>query len=106
MMGMQWICHDWSDAECVKVLRNCYWAVPDNINGKVIIAENILPEDPNQEAAVSGSIGDVIMLTVNPGGRERTEKEFHALAEQAGFKRLIKVCVAFNIWIIELYKSN
>lgn len=101
---MKWICHDWSDAQCLKLLRNCYESLPEN--GKVIIAESILPEDPNNEAAAMGSIGDVVMLTVNPGGRERTEMEFHALAKQAGFKQLIKVCVAFTIWIIQLHKSN
>nr|GEW01685.1 caffeic acid 3-O-methyltransferase [Tanacetum cinerariifolium] len=39
---MKWICHDWSDAHCLKFLKNCYEALPDH--GKVIVAECILPE--------------------------------------------------------------
>ncbi|WKA07683.1 hypothetical protein VitviT2T_025473 [Vitis vinifera] len=27
---MKWICHDWSDAHCLKFLKNCYQALPDN----------------------------------------------------------------------------
>ncbi|KAK4436175.1 Caffeic acid 3-O-methyltransferase [Sesamum alatum] len=100
---MKWICHDWSDAHCRKLLKNCYEALPEN--GKVIIADSILPEDPNsglsfQRAAHS----DVIMLAFNPGGKERSEMEFQALAQYAGFREVRKVCCAFNIWIIEFHK--
>ncbi|KAL0452359.1 UNVERIFIED_CONTAM: Caffeic acid 3-O-methyltransferase [Sesamum latifolium] len=100
---MKWICHDWSDSHCQKLLKNCYDALPDN--GKVIIADSILPEDPNSGPAFKrAAAGDVIMLAFNPGGKERSEKEFHALAQYAGFREVIKVCSAFNIWIIEFHK--
>ncbi|KAL8048489.1 hypothetical protein ABFX02_07G069700 [Erythranthe guttata] len=46
----------------------------------------------------------LIMLTHNPGGRERTEKEFHTLAKAVGFREFIKVCSPRNIWIMELVK--
>lgn len=100
---MQWICHDWSDAHCKKLLKNCYEALPEN--GKVIIGESILPDDPNSGPTALYPIqADVIMLTITPGGKERTEKEFQTLAKQAGFKQLIQVCCAYNIWIMELHK--
>ncbi|KAI3471272.1 hypothetical protein Pfo_027935 [Paulownia fortunei] len=100
---IKWICHDWSDAHCQKLLKNCYEALPEN--GKVIVAESIFPEDPNSELAYSRvAQGDVIMLAYNPGGKERSEKEFQALAKHAGFKQLIKVCSALNIWIMEFHK--
>ncbi|KAK4403717.1 Caffeic acid 3-O-methyltransferase [Sesamum angolense] len=99
----KWICHDWSDAHCQKLLKNCYDALPDN--GKVIIADSILPEDPNSGPAFRRAAhGDVIMLAFNPGGKERSEKEFQALAQYAGFREVTKVCSAFNIWIIEFLK--
>ncbi|KAH6805017.1 O-methyltransferase 1 [Perilla frutescens var. frutescens] len=102
---MKWICHDWSDAHCVKVLKNCYDSLPEN--GKVIVAESILPEDPQSwSKALLAINGDVIMLNANLGGKERTEVEFQALAQQAGFKQLIKVCAASHIWIMEFHKSN
>ncbi|KAF3644273.1 Caffeic acid 3-O-methyltransferase [Capsicum annuum] len=48
---MKWICHDWSDDHCIKLLKNCYEALP--ANGKVIIAECILPEAPDTSAAIN-----------------------------------------------------
>ncbi|KAG6435011.1 hypothetical protein SASPL_106659 [Salvia splendens] len=47
---------------------------------------------------------DVIMLAHNPGGKERTEKEFHHLAKAAGFNHFHKACCAYNSWIMELLK--
>ncbi|KAK4431250.1 Caffeic acid 3-O-methyltransferase 1 [Sesamum alatum] len=100
---MKWICHDWSDEHCLKFLKNCYEALPEN--GKVILAECILPEAPDTGLATKNVIHvDVIMLAHNPGGKERTEKEFQALSEGAGFKGFNKVCCAHNSWIMELRK--
>ncbi|CAL5381448.1 unnamed protein product [Camellia sinensis] len=79
-----WICHDWSDEHCLKLLKSCYKALPDN--GKVIIAELILPEVPDTKIANQIAIVvDAIMLANTPDGKERTEKEFEALAKGAGF---------------------
>ncbi|XP_011084575.1 caffeic acid 3-O-methyltransferase [Sesamum indicum] len=100
---MKWICHDWDDAHCLKILKNCYVAIPEN--GKVIIAERILSEAPHSDPLASiGFTVDLLMLAYNPGGKERTEKEFQALAKEAGFRQFHKVCCAFSIWIIELHK--
>ncbi|CAA6656519.1 unnamed protein product [Spirodela intermedia] len=41
---MKWILHDWSDENCLKVLTNCWKALPDL--GKVIVMESILPQTP------------------------------------------------------------
>ncbi|KAI5657502.1 hypothetical protein M9H77_26295 [Catharanthus roseus] len=100
---MKWICHDWSDAHCLKFLKNCHEALPEN--GKVILAECLLPEAPDSTLSTQNTVHvDVIMLAHNPGGKERTEKEFEALAKGAGFRGFIKVCCAYNSWIMELLK--
>ena len=84
-----------SDAHCLKFLKNCYQALPKN--GKVIICECILQEAPNTSLATNGVVHiDVIMLAHNPGGKERTQKEFEALAMGAGFQGFKVVCCAFN----------
>ncbi|KAK6129368.1 hypothetical protein DH2020_036884 [Rehmannia glutinosa] len=89
---MKWICHDWSDAQCLKILKNCQESLPEN--GKVIIAECILSEIPNTALSASlGFTGDVMMLAYNPGGKERTEKEFQVLAKESGFKEFRKVTI-------------
>ncbi|KAL8538227.1 hypothetical protein ACS0TY_000265 [Phlomoides rotata] len=100
---MKWICHDWSDEHCIKFLKNCYDALPEN--GKVLLAECVLPEELDTGLATKNVVHiDVIMLAHNPGGKERTEKEFHNLSKAAGFKGFNKACCAYNTWIIELLK--
>ncbi|KAJ0101950.1 hypothetical protein Patl1_05556 [Pistacia atlantica] len=100
---MKWICHDWSDEHCLKFLKNCYKALPDN--GKVIVCEYILPEmpDPSLSSKVPIHV-DCIMLAHNPGGKERTEQEFKALAKDSGFQEFQVVCSAFNTHIMEFIK--
>lgn len=95
--------HDWSDAECLKILRNCKEAVREK--GKVIIVDSILPEIP--ESGVGDCLmeeKDIMMLMYLQGAKERTEMEFRALAKEAGFKEFRKVCTACAMWVIELYK--
>ncbi|KAL5192535.1 Caffeic acid 3-O-methyltransferase [Glycine soja] len=101
---MKWICHDWSDDHCLKFLKNCYEALPDN--GKVIVAECILPVAPDSSLATKGVVhGDVIMLAHNPGGKERTEEEFEALAKGSGFQGFLVLCCAFNTYVMEFLKK-
>uniref|UniRef100_A0A2P2NZ83 caffeate O-methyltransferase n=1 Tax=Rhizophora mucronata TaxID=61149 RepID=A0A2P2NZ83_RHIMU len=101
---MKWICHDWSDEHCLKFLKNCYDALP--ANGKVIVAEYILPEAPDSSLATKCVIHvDLIMLAHNPGGKERTLKEFEALAKKAGFQGFRVVCSAFSTQVMEFLKT-
>jgi caffeic acid 3-O-methyltransferase len=39
---LQYILHDWDDENCVKILKNCYKALP--ADGKVITVDHVLPE--------------------------------------------------------------
>ncbi|XVE73616.1 hypothetical protein DITRI_Ditri11bG0133100 [Diplodiscus trichospermus] len=41
---MKLILHDWGDEQCLRILRNCYKAIPDN--GKVIVVDSIIPVMP------------------------------------------------------------
>ncbi|PKA46173.1 Tricetin 3',4',5'-O-trimethyltransferase [Apostasia shenzhenica] len=100
---LKWILHDWSDEQSVNVLKNCYKALP--ANGKVLILEYILPDspEPTREAQVVFH-ADLMMLAHNPGGKERTEKEFKDLADRSGFSRFKANFIFANAWIIELQK--
>lgn len=74
-------------------------------NGKVIVAECILPVTPEAVAAAKVVVHvDVIMLAHNPGGKERTESEFKALANSAGFTGFRVVCNASNTHIMKFLK--
>ncbi|XP_077248354.1 caffeic acid 3-O-methyltransferase-like [Tasmannia lanceolata] len=98
------ILHNWSDEQCLKLLKNCFKALPDS--GKLIVAESILPIAPatDNPAANFPIVLDMMMLAHNPGGIERTEKEFEALAKGAGFAGIRVVCYVYITWVMEFYK--
>lgn len=101
---MQWICHDWNDEQCLKFLKNCYDSLPET--GKVIIAEYIIPAVPDSNLASKCVFQmDVIMLCHSSGGRERTEKEYEALAKGAGFQGFRVACRASNLCVMEFLKK-
>ncbi|OMO70071.1 O-methyltransferase, family 2 [Corchorus olitorius] len=100
---MKWILHDWSDEHCVKLLKNCYEAIPDD--GKVIVLDVVLPVLPEPNAFVRGTLMiDVLMMTQSPGGKERTKPEFEALATKAGFSGIRYKCFVCNFCVMELFK--
>ena len=87
----------------MKLLKNCYVAIPDD--GKVIVMEGVAPTVPETTAAAKVVIqGDVLMMTQSIEGKERTRDEFKALATKAGFKHIKFVCFLSNYWIIEFSK--
>ncbi|KAJ7965002.1 putative O-methyltransferase [Quillaja saponaria] len=48
-VSLMYVLHDWSDEECIKILKNCRKAIPEQ-NGKVIIVDIVL-EQQGQEAS-------------------------------------------------------
>ncbi|OIW02360.1 hypothetical protein TanjilG_08507 [Lupinus angustifolius] len=100
---MKCVLHDWSDEDCLKVLKNCYAAIPDN--GKVIVVEGVLPFEPETTDTVKSiSQFDVLMMTTNPGGKERSEYEFMTLAKGAGFSGISYKCFVYEFWVMEFFK--
>ncbi|KAL3519222.1 hypothetical protein ACH5RR_021811 [Cinchona calisaya] len=100
---LKMILHDWSDDHCLKLLKNCFKALPDH--GKVIVVDLILPVKPDTSTFVKGIFqADVLMMTQNPGGKERSEADVWALAIGAGFKDTKLECRAGNVGVLELYK--
>ncbi|XP_027333153.1 caffeic acid 3-O-methyltransferase-like [Abrus precatorius] len=101
---MKWVCHDWNDEQCLKLLKNCYDSLPNT--GKVILAEGILPEIPDSKLTSRCEFQmDIIMLCHSYGGRERTQKEYEALANEAGFQGFCVACRALNIYLMEFLKN-
>ncbi|OMO63188.1 O-methyltransferase, family 2 [Corchorus capsularis] len=99
----EWILHNWSDGHCVKLLKNCYKAIPDD--GKVIVLDAVLPVIPEPNGFVrAASVMDFQMLAQIPGGKERTKQEFEALATQAGFSGIRYECFVCNLCLMEFFK--
>nr|GEV60961.1 caffeic acid 3-O-methyltransferase-like [Tanacetum cinerariifolium] len=100
---MKWVLHGWSDSNCIKLLKNCYKSLPEH--GKVIVVDKILPVLPDTCSYTKcGTNQDTIMMTQTPGGKERTEDEFLALAKGAGFGGMRKTCKVCTFWVMEFYK--
>lgn len=78
------VLHGFKDAEAIALLKNCRAVIPQS--GTVLIIEFILPRlvsqaDPDLEGHLMADLG---MLAIT-GGKERTELEWRALVEAAGF---------------------
>ncbi|KAF8393010.1 hypothetical protein HHK36_021251 [Tetracentron sinense] len=97
------VLHDWSDDSCLKLLEKCYEALPGH--GKLIVIESALPVAPETTLAAIGVCKkDLVMMLQTPGGKERTQPEFVALANGAGFSGVRFVCHANPFWVMEFYK--
>ncbi|VYS49845.1 unnamed protein product [Arabidopsis thaliana] len=81
---MKWILHDWTDEDCVKILKNCWKSLPEK--GKVIIVEVVTPEEPKINDISSNIVFgmDMLMLAVSSGGKERSLSQFETLASDSG----------------------
>ncbi|CAK9150072.1 unnamed protein product [Ilex paraguariensis] len=99
---MQWIMHDWSDEDCIKILKNCREAIPEK-TGKIIIVEVVLQPGGDGPFDKVGLMLDLAMLTHFSGGKERTEVEWKKILEEGGFSsyKIIKIPALQSI--IEAY---
>lgn len=78
------VIHDWDDARSSSILRNCHQALP--VEGTLILVERIMPETPTVAGEDKAhAMSDLNMLR-GPGGLERTEKEYHRLLNENGFR--------------------
>ncbi|KAI4318660.1 hypothetical protein MLD38_032336 [Melastoma candidum] len=85
---LMWVLHDWSDNDCIRILKNCSDAVPKD-KGKVIIVEAVIEED-EEEGEGDGLRGvrltlDMVMMSHTKEGKERTRREWEYLLKEAGF---------------------
>ncbi|MFI0373551.1 methyltransferase [Actinomadura sp. 1N219] len=75
------VIHDWDDEKATAILRNCRAAMrPD---ARILLLEQVMPEIVTPET--QGVVRNDLNMLVCTGGRERTEAEFRALLDAAGF---------------------
>lgn len=96
--------HDWDDEHCLKIIKNCYAALPDH--GKVIACEFILPEAPDSEDVTRMAYQFDVIMMIGPNGKERTQPEFEALGKAAGFESFRVACSDYDFKIMEFIKKN
>ncbi|MED6198133.1 hypothetical protein PIB30_063052 [Stylosanthes scabra] len=98
------VLHDWDNKECLKILKNCHKAIPND--GKVIVADKVLPALPKQsDVAKMAFRSDVFMMIQTSKEMERTQKDFMDLAKASGFSTVRFVCSASTLWVMEFYKQ-
>ncbi|KAG9451538.1 hypothetical protein H6P81_011503 [Aristolochia fimbriata] len=101
---MKTILHDWNDEMCVKLLRNCWEALPPE-GGKVIAVEYVLPpEVGNDTASLVATTHDILVMACCPEAKERTLKEFGHLSKAAGFAWMNNFPVGHGVYVMEFHK--
>lgn len=78
------VIHNWNDDDSTRILRNCRNAMTDD--GTLLIIEMIMPDECGPSPANYPLAMTDLQMFVMTGGRERTEAEFRALLESAGFE--------------------
>ncbi len=90
---MKQIIKDWNDAQCIQLLSNCRKAMKRG--GRVLVAEIVLL--PGRETSIQKFI-DLQLMLLSPG-QERTEAQYRALFEAAGFTltRIVPTASPYSI---------
>ncbi|KAL2466565.1 O-methyltransferase family protein [Abeliophyllum distichum] len=104
---LKWILHDWSDEECVKILKKCKEVIPSKAKGgKVIIIDMIVDNNKKEvdEIIKSQLFFDMLMMVV-VGGIERDEREWTKLFKDAGFTHYKTIHKLGARSLIEVYPS-
>ncbi|KAG7974055.1 hypothetical protein I3843_06G028400 [Carya illinoinensis] len=97
------VLHNWDDEQCLKILQNCYKALPET--GKVIIIDPVLPVAPEATNFCKfATQSDHIVFNLLGAGKERTEPEFRELATAAGFSDFRIACCVCAYLVMELHK--
>ncbi|KAD4982853.1 hypothetical protein E3N88_19524 [Mikania micrantha] len=82
---LKWILHDWSDKECIKLLKQCKESIPSKENGgKLIIIDMVVKDHTSNNLLETQLFFDMLMMTLLTG-RERSEKEWAKLFFDSGF---------------------
>ena len=95
--------HDWSDQECVKILKNCKEAIPPrDEGGKVVIIDIVIGAgQSDKQQKEMQVVFDLFIMFIN--GIERDENQWKKIFFEAGF-RDYKITPVLGVRsIIEVY---
>nr|UQZ09628.1 strychnine O-methyltransferase [Strychnos nux-vomica] len=82
---LKMVLHDWSDEDCVRILKNCKRVIPEKEKGgKIILIELVLGGQNKDHVTVEAEICMDMEMLASFGGKERTEKEWAKLFQDAG----------------------
>ncbi len=78
------VLHDWDDGRCATILSRCRAAM--RTGARVLVIERAMPVRYSDSALDRGIARSDLNMLVGPGGRERTEAEYHALFRAADLR--------------------
>ncbi|XP_058072520.1 (RS)-norcoclaurine 6-O-methyltransferase-like [Magnolia sinica] len=81
---MKSVLHDWDDEDCIKILKKCKEAIPEN--GKLVIVDIVMDVQSTYEFT-GARLGMEMDMLITVGGKERSEEEWRKLIETAGYSR-------------------
>ncbi|KAK8999260.1 hypothetical protein V6N11_070436 [Hibiscus sabdariffa] len=103
---LKWIMHDWSDEECVKILKHCKEAISrgEKEGGKVIIIDMVMMKNGKgkEELMETQLFIDMVMMVLMTG-KERDEEEWAKLFSAAGFSGYKIIPILGLRSVIEVY---
>ena len=93
------VLHDWSDDDCIRILRNCRTAMTGR--ARLLIVEQILEPDPTL-GRPAGYLIDTQMMAMFGTARERTESEFGELLQTSGLALARVIATTSPVSIVEV----
>ncbi|KAL5720922.1 hypothetical protein ACHQM5_013546 [Ranunculus cassubicifolius] len=97
------ILHDWTDDECVTILKNCHKAIGER-GKKVIVVEVVINPEGGSSFEATGLALDLCMMA-HTSGKERTEDEWRKILNDGGFPRYKLIQMPSLFSIIEAYPA-
>ena len=96
--------HDWSDEECVNILKNCKEAITSKgKEGKVIVIDVVINQEKDEHDVTTTKLLFDALMMVLLTGKERNKKEWEKLFLEAGFS-YYKIVSSFGMKsVIEIY---
>jgi hypothetical protein len=98
------VIHDWNDERAVMILKNCRQAM--QTRGRLLIVEGVYPARIEQSDLSRGAAANDVNMLVCTGGRQRSEAEFRALFEAAGFRLTRIVPTLARVAVIEGVRAS
>jgi SAM-dependent methyltransferase len=77
------VIHDWDDEQATTILRNIRRAMKPG--ARLLLAEGVYPHRIDASLPSRGAAANDVNMLVVTGGRQRSEEEFRALYDAAGF---------------------
>ena len=93
------VLHNWNDEKCVHILGNCRRVMPPD--ARLVLVEWVKPPRAGVTATDQAIARTDLNMLVGLGGCERSQAEFDALLQAAGFETARFHPTAMELWVVE-----